>query len=157
MLTQRTRSWYTSLRSIFCVTLILAQDLDTNSDSPVTAIASDQGSSTTFVASFADGTVKVFDRRLDEEDAIVRSYGEHRSWVQNVRWHPHLGAQFLSGRWVIKHRNQRQTDLIYLPLSLDGEVMLWDLRAGEHPIKLWGLDDGLSAFDVHEQARVFVS
>jgi len=113
-------------------------DLDTNSDSPVTAIASDQGSSTTFVASFADGTVKVFDRRLDEEDAIVRSYGDHRSWVQNVRWHPHLSAQFLSG-------------------SLDGEVMLWDLRGGDHAIKSWGFDNGLSAFDVHEQARVFVS
>ena len=41
--------------------------------------------------------------------------------------------------------------------SLDGEVMLWDLRAGDHAIKLWGLDNGLSAFDVHEQARVFVS
>ena len=78
------------------------QDLDTNSDSPVTALASDQGSSTTFAASFADGTVKVFDRRLDEEDAIVRSYGEHQSWVQNVRWHPQLGAQFLSGRWAVE-------------------------------------------------------
>lgn len=41
--------------------------------------------------------------------------------------------------------------------SLDGEVMLWDLRAGDHAIKSWGLDNGLSAFDVHEQARVFVS
>ena len=48
-------------------------------------------------------------------------------------------------------------DLIYPLSSLDGEVMLWDLRAGEHAIKLWGLDDGLSTFDVHEQARVFVS
>jgi len=48
-------------------------------------------------------------------------------------------------------------NLIYLPPSLDGEVMLWDLRAGEHAIKSWSLDSGLSAFDVHEQARVFVS
>ena len=71
--------------------------MDTNSDSPVAAIASDQGSSTTFVAGFADGTVKVFDRRLDDEDAIIRSYVEHQSWVQNVKWHPHLGAQLLSG------------------------------------------------------------
>jgi len=55
-----------------------------------------------------------------------------------VRWHPHLGAQLLSA-------------------SLDGEVMLWDLRAGEHAIKSWGLENGLTAFDVHEQARVFVS
>ena len=109
------------------------------------------------MASFADGTVKVFDRRLDEEDAIVRSYGEHQSWVQNVRWHPHLGAQFLSGRWAIKRSDRGYMNLICSPLSLDGEVMLWDLRAGEHAIKSWGLDNGLSAFDVHEQTRVFVS
>lgn len=140
-----------------CATLIVTQDLDTNSDSPVTAIASDQGSSTTFVASFADGTVKVFDRRLDEEDAIVRSYGEHQSWVQNVRWHPHLGAQFLSGRLVIEYPCRGYVNLTCSNPSLDGEVMLWDLRAGEHAIKSWSLDNGLSAFDVHEQARVFVS
>lgn len=109
------------------------------------------------MASFADGTVKVFDRRLDEEDAIVRSYGEHQSWVQNVRWHPHLGAQFLSGRWAIERLCWGYVNLIYEPSSLDGEVMLWDLRAGEHAIKSWALDNGLSAFDVHEQARVFVS
>lgn len=48
-------------------------------------------------------------------------------------------------------------NLIVLFSSLDGEVMLWDLRAGEHAIKSWSLDNGLSAFDVHEQARVFVS
>jgi regulator-associated protein of mTOR len=64
----------------------------------VTAIASDPGSSATVVASFADGAVKVFDRRLEEEDAIVRSYTDHSSWVQNVRWRPNLGAQLLSAR-----------------------------------------------------------
>jgi regulator-associated protein of mTOR len=75
------------------------KDLDTNSDSPVTAIASDPGPSSTFVASFADGTVKVFDRRMEEEDAIVRSFtGEHTSWVQNVRWHPTYASQVLSAR-----------------------------------------------------------
>jgi hypothetical protein len=74
------------------------QDLDTNSDAPLTAIASDPGSSATVVASFADGAVKVFDRRLEEEDAIVRSYTDHSSWVQNVCWHPKFGAQILSAR-----------------------------------------------------------
>lgn len=76
------------------------QDLDTNSESPVTSIMSDHGSSSTFIASFADGGVKVFDRRLEEDDAIVRSYRGHTSWVQNVRWHPFLGGQFFSARCV---------------------------------------------------------
>jgi regulatory associated protein of mTOR len=64
----------------------------------VTAIVSDCGSSQTFIASFADGAVKVFDRRLEEEDAVVRSYSDHTAWVQNVRWHPKLSGQFLSAR-----------------------------------------------------------
>lgn len=72
--------------------------MDTNSDSPVTSIVSDNGQSKIFVASFADGKVKVFDRRLDEEESIVRTYSEHTSWVQNVRAHPTVSSQFLSGR-----------------------------------------------------------
>jgi regulatory associated protein of mTOR len=66
----------------------------------MTAIVSDGGSSQTFIASFGDGVVKVFDRRLEEEDAVVRSYSDHTSWVQNVRWHPKLSGQFLSARQV---------------------------------------------------------
>jgi regulator-associated protein of mTOR len=76
------------------------QDLETNSDSPVTAIASERGPSSVLLASFADGIIKVFDRRLEEEDAVVRSFNEHTNWVQNVRWQPHFGNQFLSARFV---------------------------------------------------------
>ena len=47
---------------------------------------------------FADGIVKVFDRRLEEDDAVVRTYTDHAAWVQNVRWHPKFGGQFLSAR-----------------------------------------------------------
>ena len=74
--------------------------METNSDSPVTSISSDTGSSQTFLAGFADGVVKVFDKRLEDDDAIVRTYADHTSWVQNVRWHPALGAQFISAGYV---------------------------------------------------------
>ncbi|KZT01152.1 WD40 repeat-like protein [Laetiporus sulphureus 93-53] len=114
-------------------------DLETNSDSPVTALASDEGSSSVFLASFSDGAIKVFDRRLDEEDAVVRVYRDHSSWVQNVRWHPTIGGTFLSG-------------------SLDGEVKMWDVRGGNQAFKTWDLHPhGLSAFDVHEQTEVFAA
>lgn len=74
--------------------------MDTNSESPVTAIVSDMGNSQTFAASFGDGMVKIFDRRIEEEDSIVRTYSDHTSWVQNVRWHPKQGLQLLSARFV---------------------------------------------------------
>jgi len=114
-------------------------DLDTNSDSPVTALVSDHGAAQTFIASFADGKIKVFDRRIEEEDSIVRTYSEHTSWVQNVRWHPTLGSQLLSA-------------------SLDGQVKLWDLRGSDNAIKTWDVhSNGLSAFDVHLTTNVFAA
>lgn len=68
----------------------------TESESPVTTMVSDGRTSSMFIASYADGVVKVFDRRLEE--AVVRSYNAHNSWVQNVRWHPMFGGQFISAR-----------------------------------------------------------
>jgi len=114
-------------------------DLETNSESPVTSIASDSGSSKTFLASFADGVVKLFDRRLEDEDAIVRTYADHTSWVQNVRWHPTLSGQFLSA-------------------GIDGQVKLFDLRGSDFATKTWNVHpNGLSAFDVHPISNVFAA
>lgn len=74
--------------------------MDTSSESPVTAIVSDMDDSQTFAASFGDGMVKIFDRRIEEEDSIVRTFSDHASWVQNVCWHPKQGLQLLSARCV---------------------------------------------------------
>ena len=49
----------------------------------------------------ADGTVKMFDRRIDEDDSVVRAYNDHYHLVQNVRWHPRLPGQFLPARCVM--------------------------------------------------------
>jgi len=114
-------------------------DLDTNSDSPATAIVSDNVSAQTFIAGFADGAVKVFDRRLEDEDAIVRTYTEHTSWVQNVRWHPTSGGQLLSA-------------------SLGGQVKIWDLRGPDSAVETIDVQpQGLSAFDVHSTSGVFAA
>lgn len=87
------------MHDIACVTLkFVHQDMDTNSDSPVTTIVSDHGASQTFVAGFADGAIKVFDRRIEEEESIIRHYSEHKAWVQNARPHPSVTSQFLSCR-----------------------------------------------------------
>ncbi|KZP15647.1 hypothetical protein FIBSPDRAFT_895647 [Athelia psychrophila] len=114
-------------------------DLDTNAESSVTSMMSEYGSSSTFVAGFADGNVKVFDRRLEEEDAVVRTYTDHGSWVQNVRWHPTPPSQIISA-------------------SLNGEVKLWDLRGSDRAVQTWQVHaSGISAFDVHPQTGVFAA
>ncbi|TFY55214.1 hypothetical protein EVJ58_g8388 [Rhodofomes roseus] len=114
-------------------------DLETNSDSPVTAMVSDYGSVNTFLAGFANGRVKIFDRRMDEENAVVRAYDDHASWIQNVKWHPSYDGQFFSG-------------------SMDGEIKLWDIRGDDRALQSWDTyPQGLSAFDVHEQTEVFAT
>ncbi|KAJ7699184.1 raptor N-terminal caspase like domain-containing protein [Mycena metata] len=116
-------------------------DLDTNSESPVTAILCDAEPSQIFAASFANGEVKIFDRRLPEDNSVVRKYVEHESWVQNVRWHP-----------TATPRSQ------FLSASLDGSVKLWDLRAGLESSMSWDLmPEGLSAFDCHPTTGVFAA
>lgn len=122
-------------------------------------MASGPGSSVMFLAGFANGAVKVFDRRLEDEDALVRSYSEHGSWVQKVKWHPTVPGQFLSGRYdyvlmVVfgRESNGSQYD------SLDGEVKLWDLRGTDHPVDKWFIHHGgLATFDVHPLTGVFAA
>ncbi|KAI0814821.1 hypothetical protein BC629DRAFT_1467282 [Irpex lacteus] len=120
-------------------TEISIMDIETNADSPITAMASEDSGSKITLASFADGNVKVFDRRLEEEDAIVRSYSAHSAWVQNVKLHPSLSGQFLTA-------------------SLDGDVKLFDIRGSDNAVHTWDLyPQGLSAFDVHALTGVFVA
>jgi regulator-associated protein of mTOR len=137
------------------------QDLDTNSDSPVTALVSDHAAAQTFIASFADGKIKVFDRRLEDEDAIVRIYSEHTSWVQNVRWHPTLSGQLLSARYDSgKYLSKAFLTMLGIKHSLDGQVKLWDLRGSDNAIKTWDAHPnltGISAFDVHSTTGVFAT
>ncbi|EJD01108.1 uncharacterized protein FOMMEDRAFT_21560 [Fomitiporia mediterranea MF3/22] len=111
----------------------------TQSESPVTSIASDPNCSSMFAASFADGSIQVYDKRLDEEDAVVRSYSGHSAWVQGIRWQKGAARDFLSA-------------------GVDGEVKLWDMRRGRSSIASWNLcRDGLASFAVHEQCSVFAA
>jgi regulatory associated protein of mTOR len=64
----------------------------------VTSIQSGDPSSNTFIAGFADGMLKVFDRRFEEEDSIVRVYSDHKTWIQNVCVHPNVRDQYISAR-----------------------------------------------------------
>ncbi|KAJ8501646.1 hypothetical protein ONZ45_g12060 [Pleurotus djamor] len=120
-------------------TELIHSDILTHAESPVTSIASDRNTSCVFTSTFADGIVKVFDRRMPSTDAVVRQYAEHTSWVQNLCWHPTSGGQFFTA-------------------SLEGDVKLWDLRGSSASQKTWDLfPNGLSAFDVHPHTGVFAA
>jgi regulator-associated protein of mTOR len=76
-------------------------DMDTHAEAPCGALASEgAGAGALFLAGFGDGGVRVLDRRMEEDDAVVRAYNAHTSWVQNVRWHPWHHGQFFTARSV---------------------------------------------------------
>ncbi|KAF9058349.1 hypothetical protein BDP27DRAFT_1344006 [Rhodocollybia butyracea] len=116
-----------SIKTWDAQTEIQGLDLDTASDAPVTSIASDPGMTQIFIAGFGDGWLKVFDRRLEEDEAI------------NVKPHPTATYQFLSASV------EGEVKLWDLRGRTDQAVTTWNLMQ----------DVGLSAFDVHNTAEVF--
>lgn len=114
-------------------------EIVTQSESPVTSISSDPDSPSLFIAGFGDGSMHLFDKRLDDEDCIVRSFRGHSSWIQGTRWQKGAGKDFVSA-------------------SLDGEVKIWDVRRSKNPLASWRVyPEGLSAFDMHDECSVFAA
>lgn len=75
-------------------------DIETHAEAPCTALALEGVQGQTFLAGFADGGVKVMDRRMEEEDAVVREYRVHTTWVQGIKWNPISPTQFYTARYV---------------------------------------------------------
>ncbi|KDQ14024.1 hypothetical protein BOTBODRAFT_357949 [Botryobasidium botryosum FD-172 SS1] len=113
-------------------------DIETHSQSSVTSLTSDLNLGHLFVAGFADGGLRVIDKRLSPSNAVVRSYHKHQSWVQNVHWQKNANRELLSA-------------------SVDGEVRLWDIRATNSVVSWMPHHHGLAALAVHDQASVFVT
>jgi regulator-associated protein of mTOR len=74
------------------------QEISTQSESPLTSLATDPENNMMFIAGFGDGNIKLFDRRLEEGDSVVRVWREHSSWVQGVRWQKGASKDLLSAR-----------------------------------------------------------
>lgn len=85
----------------FCA-LTYLQDILAQSESPITSLVTDPENNMLFLAGFGDGTIKLFDRRLDEGDSVVRVWREHNSWVQKVSWQKGTAKDLLSARQVTK-------------------------------------------------------
>lgn len=50
----------------------------------------------TFVAACGDGTMRLYDRRLDRRNAVTTQIGGHSCWVQSVRWQAYGENQLMS-------------------------------------------------------------
>ncbi|CCK70021.1 ubiquitin-binding TORC1 subunit KOG1 KNAG_0D02720 [Huiozyma naganishii CBS 8797] len=89
-------------------------DIPAKTSSLVTSLTSDQLAGNIFVAGFADGTLRVYDRRIDARDSMVRrwrsaSTGRANCWINNVHMQRGGYRELVSG-------------------TSNGVVELWDIR-----------------------------
>lgn len=91
-------------------------DIPAKTSSLVTSITSDQLAGNIFVAGFADGSLRVYDRRMDPRDSMVRLWrsgsGRQRTWINNVHMQRGGYRELVSG-------------------ATNGIVELWDIRSQE--------------------------
>lgn len=127
---------------------ICVADIHARSSSPVTSLTSDQVSSHVVVAGFGDGAVRLYDRRLDPRDSMVKCWRTHTSWIVNARM-------------------QRGGARELVTASTDGKVCLWDIRLST-PILDFNTRDAqgaqysqnrhsISVMDLHEHAPVLAT
>lgn len=94
-------------------------DIPAKTSALITSLTSDQLAGDIFVGGFSDGTLRVYDRRLDHRNAIVRRWGTAGTgrdvWINNVHLQRGGYRELVSG-------------------TTNGCVQLWDIRS-EEPIR----------------------
>ncbi|KAM4034619.1 regulatory-associated protein of mTOR [Anomaloglossus baeobatrachus] len=110
------------------------QDIPTGADSCVTSLSCDSHRSL-IVAGLGDGTVRIFDRRMSQNDCRVMTYREHTSWV-------------------VKTHIETQAQGHILSVSVNGDVRSFDPRLTES-INTLQIVKGLTALDYHPMANLF--
>lgn len=86
------------------------QDIPTGADSCLTCLSSNAELTGLITAGCGDGTVRVYDRRMPQNECCLHVFHEHSGWVVNASLlHKENTAQIISG-------------------SVAGDVKFWDVR-----------------------------
>ena len=120
-------------------TEVCASEIPARSSSCITSLTSDQVAGMIFVAGFGDGVVRVFDQRLPQRQAMVKTWRDHRQWITKVHMQRGGVRELVSG-------------------SRNGEVKLWDLRNDKPVMTIQATGQGggtMRSLSVHEHAPVF--
>ena len=100
-------------------------DIPAKTSALVTSITSDQLASDIFVCGFVDGSLRIYDRRIDPRDAMVRLWrsgnGRQRTAINNVQMQRGGYRELVSG-------------------TTNGTVELWDIRSQE-PVNYFSVSD----------------
>lgn len=120
-------------------------DIPARSSSLITSLTSDQVAGNIFVAGFDDGSLRVYDRRLDSRESMVMTWAPSRA--------PNNSGLYGSGS--IRHVHMQRGGFRELVSgSSDGYVNLWDIRLKDPVSTFLTNEKSMRCADVHEHAPI---
>ncbi|KAJ3287889.1 hypothetical protein HK104_008412, partial [Borealophlyctis nickersoniae] len=116
---------------------LVVQDIPTRSTASPTALTSDKLGGSLVVGGFADGSIKMYDRRLSAKDSMIVSFNEHPGSVLTAHLQQGANRELISGSTV-------------------GDVRFWDLRQ-QGSVKCFDAGTGgeMTGLAVHDMAPLF--
>lgn len=118
-------------------------DIPARSSSSITSLTSDQVAGNIFIAGFDDGSLRVYDRRLDARESMVQVWQNGRGGAKNI------------GNGSIRNVHMQRGGLRELVSgSSDGYVNLWDIRKTEPVLTFSSSERNIRCMDVHEHAPI---
>lgn len=128
-------------------------DIPARSTSSITSITSDQVAGNIFVAGFEDGSLRVYDRRLDSRESMVQT------WNSSKNQQPQRREVTARGGGAIRNVHmQRGGYRELISGSATGFVNIWDIRKSD-PVLTFDIspEKSLRCIDVHEHAPIIVT
>ncbi|KAM9938998.1 hypothetical protein OXX80_001537 [Metschnikowia pulcherrima] len=121
-------------------------DIPARSSSSITSLTSDQVAGDVFVAGFDDGSLRVYDRRLDSRESMVKVWQNGRGGAKNI------------GRGSIRNVHMQRGGFRELVSgSADGFINLWDIRSSAPVSTFTGAEKSIRSIDVHEHAPIITT
>lgn len=131
-------------------------DVPARSSSSITSLTSDQVAGNIFVAGFDDGSLRVYDRRLDARESMVKVW--HNSKTRQVNT-PDQQQKASTGHGSIRNVCMQRGGYRELASgSSDGYINLWDIRLNTPVLTFTNSPEkSMRCFDVHEHAPIITT
>jgi regulator-associated protein of mTOR len=126
-------------------------DIPARSSSSITALTSDQVAGNLFIGGFDDGSLRVYDRRLDPRESLVKTWRNPKS----SNGYPNHYHSTSSG--IINVHMQRGGSRELVSGSADGYINLWDVRLNDPVLSFNNTEKSLRNLDAHEHAPIITT
>lgn len=124
-------------------------DIPARSTSSITSITSDQVAGDIFITGFDDGSIRVYDRRMEPRESMVKTW--HTNKQKNS------GFSRFSQQSIRNVHMQRGGYRELVSGSSDGTVNLWDIRNNEPVVSYNNIENSIRCIQVHEHAPVIAT